>query len=105
MKTYGLDDVVAALNQVAPRDWASFFQERVYKLTPRLPLQGLEQSGWKLIYNDNPNDLMQAAEGQYRFMDLTHPSAWCSAKAVTPAPPSATSPPACPPREPASRPA
>lgn len=73
VKTYVLDDVVAALNQVAPRDWASFFQERVYKLTPRLPLSGLEHSGWKLTYNDKPNDLMQAAEGQYRFMDLIHP--------------------------------
>jgi predicted metalloprotease with PDZ domain len=72
VKTYGLDDVVAALNEVAPRDWASFFRARVYEVTPRLPLHGIEQGGWKLIYNDKPNELGQAAEGLFHFMDLTH---------------------------------
>ncbi|HEX2571914.1 MAG TPA: M61 family peptidase [Polyangia bacterium] len=72
VKTYTLDDVVAALNQVAPRDWAAFFRERVYEVTPRLSLNGIEQGGWKLVYSDKPNELDQAAEGLFHHMDLTH---------------------------------
>lgn len=50
-KTYTFDDVVAALNGVAPFDWASFLRARVDELNP--PLQnGLAATGWKLVYTD-----------------------------------------------------
>jgi predicted metalloprotease with PDZ domain len=50
-KTYSFDDVVAALNGVAPFDWASFLRARVDELNP--PLQnGLAATGWKLVYTD-----------------------------------------------------
>ncbi len=59
-KTYTFDDVVAALNGVAPFDWATFLQARVEARTPPL-LDGIEGSGWKLVYTDQPN----AYEKQY----------------------------------------
>jgi predicted metalloprotease with PDZ domain len=59
-KTYTFDDVVAALNGVAPYDWASFLHARVSTLDP--PLQdGLAASGWKLVYTDKESDY----ESQY----------------------------------------
>ncbi len=54
-KTYTFDDVVAALNRVAPFDWASYLNARVDALNPPL-LQGLAASGWKLVYTDKPTD-------------------------------------------------
>lgn len=59
-KTYTFDDVVAALNGVAPFDWATFLQARVEARMPPL-LDGIEGSGWKLVYTDQPN----AYEKQY----------------------------------------
>jgi predicted metalloprotease with PDZ domain len=71
MRPYTLDDVIAALNRVAPYDWSDFFQERVYSLAPRAPLGGIEQGGWRVIYNDTPNELLQAGEKFRRAVDLT----------------------------------
>jgi predicted metalloprotease with PDZ domain len=71
MKPYTLDDVVAALNQVAPYDWRGFFQSRVYAIAPRAPLGGIEQGGWRLVYNDTPNELLQAGEKFAHGVDLT----------------------------------
>lgn len=54
-KTYTFDDVVAALNTVAPYDWASFLHAHVDTLNP--PLQnGLAATGWKLVYTDKESD-------------------------------------------------
>ncbi|KLD78792.1 hypothetical protein Y886_08470 [Xanthomonas hyacinthi DSM 19077] len=54
-KTYTFDDVVAALNGVAPFDWASFIKARATSLNP--PLQdGLAASGWKLVYDDKESE-------------------------------------------------
>jgi len=54
-KTYVFDDVVAALNGVAPYDWAGFLKARVASLDPPL-LDGLKASGWKLVYTDQKSD-------------------------------------------------
>jgi predicted metalloprotease with PDZ domain len=59
-KTYTFDDVVAALNGVAPYDWATFLRAHVDTLNP--PLQdGLAATGWKLVYTDKESDY----EAQY----------------------------------------
>jgi predicted metalloprotease with PDZ domain len=59
-RTYTFDDVVAALNGVAPFDWAGFLRAHVDTLDPPL-LDGLEGTGWKLVYTDKPS----AYEKQY----------------------------------------
>jgi predicted metalloprotease with PDZ domain len=71
LKTYTFDDVVAALNEVAPYDWRSFFHERLTSISPHPPLGGIEDGGWRLVYNDKPN-LQQVAEEKARnLLDLT----------------------------------
>ena len=59
-RTYTFDDIVAALNGVAPFDWAGFLKARVDTVNPPL-LDGLAAAGWKLVYTDQPS----AYEKQY----------------------------------------
>ncbi len=57
---YDLNEVVADLNQVAPYDWAGFFQDRVYRVDPHVNLEGIEQGGYKLVYTALPTAYEQA---------------------------------------------
>ena len=59
VKPYTLDDVVAALNEVAPYDWRAFFTARVYQVAPRAPLGGLANAGWKIAFSDQPNEYVK----------------------------------------------
>jgi predicted metalloprotease with PDZ domain len=63
VKTYTFDDVVAALNQIAPYDWRGFWTERLTNHGPGGPLGGVEGSGWKLVYDEYPSEL-DRAEGR-----------------------------------------
>jgi len=51
-KTYTFDQLVAALNQVAPYDWAPMLRERLNSNSSAAPTQGVEAMGWKLEFND-----------------------------------------------------
>jgi predicted metalloprotease with PDZ domain len=66
VKTYKVDDVMNALNQIAPYDWRSFWMERLSNHGPGAPLGGLEGSGWKLVYDGTPSELdhAQGADGK-----------------------------------------
>ena len=61
VKPYTFDDVVRALNDVTAYDWASFLNQRLHS-TASAPLGGIEASGWRVIYNDQPNDTQAAGE-------------------------------------------
>jgi len=60
VKTYTFDDVVATLNQVTAYDWRGFWTERLTNPGPGAPLTGIEQSGWKLVYDETPSELVKA---------------------------------------------
>ena len=66
VKTYIFDDVVNALNQVAPQvapnDWRGFWTERLSNHGPGAPLAGIEGSGWKLVYDEFPSELDRAQD-------------------------------------------
>jgi predicted metalloprotease with PDZ domain len=59
---YTFDDVVHALNQVAPYDWAGLLRERVNSTAAHAPLGGIERGGWRVVYNDQPNLFIHTAE-------------------------------------------
>ncbi len=61
VKTYTVDDVVATLNEVAPYDWRTLFNQRLYTTDFHAPLEGIERGGWRLTYD--------AARGQ-RIKDV-----------------------------------
>ena len=52
--TYHFEDVVKALNTVAPFDWDGFLRTRVYDLHPAVPEDGFTRGGYKLVYSDEP---------------------------------------------------
>jgi predicted metalloprotease with PDZ domain len=57
VKTYALDDLVNLLNQMAPFDWAAFFHERLTSTSAEAPVAGIENAGWKLVFNSEPSKL------------------------------------------------
>ncbi len=69
---YTFDDVVQALNDVAPYDWAGLLRERVNATSTHAPLGGIERGGWKLVYNDKPNALTEAAEKLVKFSSFAY---------------------------------
>ena len=70
LKTYTFDDVVDTLNQVAPYDWRGFWSDRLTNHGPRAPLGGIENSGWKLVYDGNPSDMLRAWERSHAQVNV-----------------------------------
>jgi predicted metalloprotease with PDZ domain len=68
LKTYTFEDVVTALNQVVPYDWRGFWTERLTNHGPGAPLGGIDGSGWKLVYDDTPSDMLNSSAGAYHFV-------------------------------------
>ena len=69
---YTFDDIVTALNKVEPYDWAKFLNERINRVAPQPPLDGLARGGWKLIYTETPTDYFKSAEARRKSTDLTY---------------------------------
>lgn len=59
LKTYTFEDLVGALNSIAPYDWSGFLHQRLDSLTPNTPIESVENSGWKIAYSEQPNDYQQ----------------------------------------------
>jgi predicted metalloprotease with PDZ domain len=70
--SYAFDDVVRTLNEVAPYDWAGLLRERVAATSTHAPLGGIEDGGWKLVYNDKPNLFTKAEEKLAKFGDFSY---------------------------------
>jgi len=62
VKPYTFDDLVNALNQVAPYDWRGFWHERLTTHAAHAPLGGIEGSGWRVVYTDTPSEMSKLAE-------------------------------------------
>ncbi len=62
VNAYTFDDVVVALNEVAPFDWKAFFTSRVYQVALHAPLGGVANAGWRVSYTNQPNEYVQFHE-------------------------------------------
>jgi predicted metalloprotease with PDZ domain len=69
---YHYDDVVRALNDLAPSDWQGFFQKRVYEVTKRAPLGGIENCGWRLAWTNAVPPLLKIREGLRKNTSLDY---------------------------------
>jgi len=69
---YTFDDVVKALNQVAPYDWAGLLKTRVNSTDPHAPLGGIERGGWRLVYNDQPNLFIKTSDKVRKSVDASY---------------------------------
>lgn len=70
-KPYTFDDVVSALQDVAPYDWRSFFEARVRRVAERAPLGGITGAGYRLVYDATVPRLAKANEADDGKVDLT----------------------------------
>jgi predicted metalloprotease with PDZ domain len=71
LRPYSLDDVIAALNTVAPNDWRAFLDARVCRVAPHPPLGALDATGWRLVYNDTPNWYQSLRERTTKQTDVS----------------------------------
>ncbi len=69
VKTYTFEDVVMALNEVAPHDWRTFFNTRINSTDVHAPLGGIERGGWRLVYNDTRNERLEDIEGDQKLTE------------------------------------
>jgi len=72
VKPYTFEDVVQALNGIQPYDWTAFFRERLQSTSPHAPLGGIENSGWKLAYSDQPTQIWRDHEAYDKSCDLSY---------------------------------
>jgi predicted metalloprotease with PDZ domain len=54
VKTYTLEQLMSALNAIAPYDWFGFFKTRLESTSPESPQGGIENGGWKVVMNEKP---------------------------------------------------
>jgi len=59
---YTFEDVLAAMQEIAPYDWRTFFTERLNSHGPGAPLGGLENSGWRLVFSETMNEHQRAED-------------------------------------------
>ncbi len=72
VKPYAFEDVVTALNQVAPNDWAAFLRRRLDAKDAHAPLGGVERGGWKLAYTEEPTEMWKARETNNKNVDVSY---------------------------------
>lgn len=60
--TYTFDDVVAALDGLAPHDWAGYLKAHLLETHEDAPLAGLERGGYRLVFRDRPTALQANKE-------------------------------------------
>jgi predicted metalloprotease with PDZ domain len=68
--TYNFDDVVKALNDVMPYDWAAFLHSRLDGHGPGAPLDGITRGGYRLVYTDKESDFYHSAEKPRNVTDF-----------------------------------
>jgi predicted metalloprotease with PDZ domain len=69
VKPYTFDEIVNTLNQVAPYNWRGFWIERLTNHGPGAPLTGIENSGWKLVYDEKRTPLIENWEEERKEID------------------------------------
>jgi predicted metalloprotease with PDZ domain len=68
--TYQFDDVVDALAELAPFDWAGFFNDKLNRTTGEAPLAGLERGGYRLVYRADPSEYQASKEAVFGTTNL-----------------------------------
>jgi predicted metalloprotease with PDZ domain len=70
-RTYTFDDLVAALNQVQPHDWAALLRARLTGHDTGAPLDGLARGGYRLTYDDQESSYLRSIERERKMVLLS----------------------------------
>jgi len=71
IKAYTFEDLVSTLNGIAPYDWKRLFRDRLDFTGSGAPLEGIREAGWQLVYNDQPNGMLDAEVAVSGIGDFT----------------------------------
>jgi predicted metalloprotease with PDZ domain len=71
LKPYTFDDITATLNSLAPYDWPGFLRERLDATPAKTPVESVENSGWKIVYTEQPNDYQQNVDTVRKRLNLS----------------------------------
>jgi predicted metalloprotease with PDZ domain len=69
--TYTFEDVVKALNDVMPYDWAAFLRARLDGHGPGAPLDGLKRGGYQLVFTDQDSKFYYSAGRPRKITDCS----------------------------------
>jgi len=69
--TYTFGDVVAALNAIAPYDWADYLTRRLEQ-TGNAPLDWIGRGGYRLAYSETAPAYFKSREKDRKILDLTY---------------------------------
>jgi predicted metalloprotease with PDZ domain len=72
VRTYTLDDVLAALGEVASHDWRGFLERRLTSLDPEPPVGGIVAGGWRLAYTEDIPTYLRSVEEVRGITDVSH---------------------------------
>jgi predicted metalloprotease with PDZ domain len=70
--TYGFDDVVNALNAIYPYDWRNFLRTRLDTHPNTALLDGLNRSGWRLVFTDNESAVQKAFDAYFKGTNFAY---------------------------------
>ncbi|MGH8973241.1 MAG: M61 family metallopeptidase [Acidimicrobiia bacterium] len=70
LEPYTFEDVVATLDEVAPYDWRTFFDERLWSTDFHAPLGGIERAGWRLEYDDEPGPRLAVLQAVRKQIEM-----------------------------------
>jgi predicted metalloprotease with PDZ domain len=70
LKPFTYDELIHELNRTAAYDWRKFFDDRVYSVAPNAPLGGIDNTGWKLVYTEEPNLVQKDYDETGEELDL-----------------------------------
>src|SRR5947208_3257249 len=69
VRPFTFDDIVNTLNQVVPYDWRAFWLQRLQSKAPHGPLGGIENGGYRLVYNSTPSQWTQLTDPSNKSID------------------------------------
>jgi predicted metalloprotease with PDZ domain len=71
ISTYTYADICKTLNQIAPYNWAGYFNARLQAHDDSHLLDGLRRGGYRLVYSDQPSAFFLEHEADLGGMDLS----------------------------------
>ena len=71
ISTYTFADICKTLNKLAPYDWAEYFEKRLNAHDNVHLLDGLERSGYRLVYSGTPTEFFLQYEQDLGGTDLS----------------------------------
>ena len=71
-RPYGRDELIEALTDVLDYDWAGFFASRVDGIAPHAPYAGIENGGYRLVWQDSPSGWQSDDQNHHSYFDFSY---------------------------------